>query len=54
MVSLVGALMGVFFLALAVPPVDFFYLLPVLALIGVIVANFALMIVLQANFGFEF
>ncbi|MCL4429383.1 MAG: hypothetical protein M1167_01400 [Chloroflexi bacterium] len=44
-----GAIGGIYFTAVANPPTDFSYWLPLFGLLGVIVANLALLIVYKMS-----
>lgn len=47
LVTLTGLVGGAYFLAIANPPADFYYLLPIFALLGIIVASVGFVIVRQ-------
>ena len=49
LVNLTGIIGGVFILSVAQPPTDFYFLLPVFALVGVVVANLVLAFVIQLS-----
>jgi len=51
--NLSGVFGGTFFLVISQPPSDFFYLIPVFSLIGIIVANVILIILLQVSKEFK-
>jgi hypothetical protein len=46
-VTLTGLVGGAYFLAIANPPMDFYYLLPIFAMLGLIVASVGFAIVRQ-------
>lgn len=49
LVNITGAFGGVFFLAVAQPATDFYFLVPVFVLVGLIVANLILALLIQVG-----